>query len=253
MKLIARLALVALLPSLSGCLSMKATQAANKHTVEITLYNSVDRIEKAAVTKDDQLCVFFEKDLTNSPQKSHFSLILPLAQIQTNAQYHDVIVSSDDNGATYVFPKTLKSPDRHTWWTLQVPGGQIRTNWTLLKIPNSDLKYIPVATALTHWERYRRPLQNPTVLHDKDFILLSNATQTVYLTRTTPIEFVYVDASTNRSFTIVSVNPTVVSKTHTEHPGYYFLLPLTVPVDIATSPFQAIGLLLVAAAFSHGM
>ena len=100
---------------------MKATQAANKQTVEITLYNSVDRIGNAAVTKDNQLCIFFEKDLTNSPEKSHFTLTIPLAQFQTNAQYHDVLINTNNHSVTFVFPERLKlSPDRHTWWTLQI-------------------------------------------------------------------------------------------------------------------------------------
>jgi hypothetical protein len=234
MKSTAHLVLFAILPFLPGCFSMKAIQAADEQVVEITLSNSARRIEKAAVTKDDQLCVFFENNLTNSSEKSRFSLTIPLAQIQTNAQFHDVAISPDDNGAMYAH--TERSPNRHTWWTLQVPGRRIRANWASLKIP--DLKYIPVATALTHWELYHRPLENPTVLHDKDFILLSNATQTVYLTRTNPIEFVYVAPSIKQPFTIITVAPTVVSKKQTKHPGYDFLLPVTVPADIATSPFQ---------------
>src|SRR5690349_12289597 len=84
MTLTAHLVLVALLPLLSGCLSMKATDSANNHRVETTLYDSVDNIEKAAVTKDDQLCVLFEKDLTNST-RGHFALMIPLGQIRTNA------------------------------------------------------------------------------------------------------------------------------------------------------------------------
>jgi len=102
LKLISYLAFLVFLPFLSGCLSMKATEAANKHTVEITLYNSADRIEKAAVIKDDQLCIFFEKDLTNSIQQSHFSLTIPLAQIQTNSQYHDNTINPTRGSVTFV-------------------------------------------------------------------------------------------------------------------------------------------------------
>ena len=218
---------------------MKTTQAANRHTVEITLYNSVDRIENAAVTKDDQLCVFFEKDLTNSPQKSHFSLILPLVQIQTNAQYHDVAFNSD---GSITFVKTPPRIKRTTYWTLQVPGGTIRTNWTFLKSPKDDLNPVPIGTSPIRRGHDWTKLANLTALNADNFLLLSNAIQTVYLTRTTPIEFVYVDASMNRSFTIITVDPTVVSKTHTDHPAYYALLPLTVPADIATLPLQALAL-----------
>jgi len=238
MKLIIQLALVALLPFLSGCYTAQTLNAAKAPASETILFGSVDKIEKAGITKDGQLYIFFEKDLTNSPKTSRFSLAIPLVQIQTNSGYNDWLVATNDHGAMNIgsgfFPKSLySSPDRHTWRTLQVPGGQIRKNWPSLTIPDS--KFIPVATALTHWERYTDPVENPTVLHDKDFILLSNATQTVYLTRTAPIEFVYVDASTNQSYTIVKVDPTVVTK---RHPAKYAWLPLTVPADIILSPFE---------------
>src|SRR5690242_9472407 len=85
MKLIAYVALFALPPFLSGCLSMKVTQAVDTHMVETRLYDSVDKIEKAGVTKDDQVWIFFEKDQTNS-MPDRFTLVIPLAQIRTNVQ-----------------------------------------------------------------------------------------------------------------------------------------------------------------------
>ena len=103
-----------------------------------------------------------------------------------------------------------------------------------MKSSKSDLHFFPTETILT------QKVHDWTALHGEKFILISNATQTVYLTRNTPIEFVLVDASLKRRFTIITVDPTLVSEKRTDHPAYYFLLPLTVPVDIATSPFQAI-------------
>jgi hypothetical protein len=39
---------------------------------------------------------------------------------------------------------------------------------------------------------------------------------------------------------------------HKSHPGYYFLIPLTVPADIATSPFQLLYFGLMEFAFANG-
>lgn len=225
MKLITQLALIAFLPFLSGCVTSRALDEAKKTTTK-SFYDSVSKVEKAVVTKDGQLCIFFEKDLTNSAQ-SHFTLIIPLAQIQTNAQVHRVAYVGDRH-------------DSVTYGTLHVPGNTIRAHWTLLENPESNLIFVQVGTPIIVGER------DDTYRHDQNFILLPNAKQTIYLTRTTPIEFVYVDASTNRSFTIITVDPIVVSK---KHPAYYALLPLTIPADIALSPYYAFVLIMLAA---HG-
>ena len=154
---------------------------------------------------------FLKEYLTNSLQKSRLTLTVPLAQIQTNTHYY----------------YEAFHPNRRIY-ALQVPRSAIRPNCTLLKKSKSDLVFIPIGTDL-----------NPDALQAGDFMLLSNATQTVYLTRTSPVEFVYVDSSMKVPFTSVTVAPTIVTK---RHPAYYLLLPLTIPADIATAPFQIIGL-----------
>jgi len=257
-KLIARFALIALLPLLSGCLSTGITQAANKHVVKTLLYDSVDRIEKAAITADDRLCVFFEKDFTNSV-RSRFTLLIPLEQIRTNSNVNGLtIVGLIGNTNSYDLYSKVRYPElaEHlrsklavpsirtnllyiecvvTYAMLSVPGGTIQTNWTLLDHPVDDFQFVPIgdpAILPKHRDVRARLLGFP---------LLSNATETVYLTRTEPIEFSYVDASMKRSMTVVKVEPYEVSHTQIDHPGYYCWLALTVPVDIATSPLQAIG------------
>jgi hypothetical protein len=219
MKKTAYLVLLAVPPFLSGCLSMTAIHAADRHTVVTALHDSVDRIEKAGVTKDGQLCIFFEKELTNSTQ-SRFMLVIPLAQIRTNAQEQPGYSTAG---------RLITSAIMH------VPGSMIRMDWTLPGNPESDLKLIPVGAPLIIGGGDR------AVYHGLKLTLLSNATETIYLTRTAPIEFTYLDTSINRTLTTVTIDPTLVSKKRTEHPGNYFLLPLTVPADIATLPIQAIG------------
>jgi hypothetical protein len=221
MKLIAHLALFTLLPFLSGCLTGGALQAAKRPTTK-TFYDSVSKVEKAGVTEDGRLYIFFEKDFTNSTS-SRFTLVVPLAEIQTNAQ---------DYG--YCTPKIK-------YVTLNVPGNRIRTNWTLPESSEGNLELVPIET-------FPLPSGYFTEFSYSHFTLVTNATRTLYLTKTGPIQFVYVDASIMRAFTIVNVNPLVVSK---KHPAYYALLPLTVPADIATSPIQGVGLLMLYWWFSH--
>ncbi len=153
MKLMTRFALIALLPLLSGCLSTGIIQAANRHVVKTPLYDSVDRIEKAATTEDDQLCIFFEKDFTNS-NRSRFTLLIPLEQIRSDAKMHGLATAGImRNTNSYQLYSKLNStavaehlrsrlaePSIRTnplyiecvvsYATLSVPGSTIRTNWT---------------------------------------------------------------------------------------------------------------------------
>lgn len=222
---------------------MTVIHAANNRKVETRLYDSVDKIEKAGISKDDQLCVFFEKYSTDST-KSHFAVVIPLSQIRTNAGVQTGFTTagimrttnSDDLYLRLVRDKgnPLFVRCTITSATLHVPGSTIQTNWALLENQKINLKSIPIGEPLIV-----RPNDN-AAYHGLSLTLLSNATETVYLTRTEPIEFAYIDASIKRSLTIVTVDPYIVSTKRTEHPGYYCFLPLTVPVDIATFPIQAV-------------
>ena len=250
-KLIAYLALVSLLPFLSGCFSFRVTQKANRHTVETRFYCSADKIEKAGINKDDQLCIFFEKDLTNS-MRNYFALTIPLKQIQTNVQnqpgftkagimcttnYYDVETPHFSQTASNLLFQNVPPADKTnplfrvrliTYATIHVAGSTVHSNWTWPH--NLESNCIPVGATLV--------AQGYTADHCSDFLLLSNSTQTVYLTKTNPIEFTYIDTSVKRSFTIVTVDPIMVSRVCTEHPGYYGLLPVAIIADIVTFPFQ---------------
>lgn len=231
MKLIVRLVLLSLLPLVSGCFTCMEVYKAKGETSSISKFDLADRIEKAGITKDGQLCIFFEKDLTNSPKTSRFSLAIPLSLFQTNAHFHDELVSADHRSTTFIHGPIIPPGYIQTkYWSLDVSGGTVRKNWALLKDSKGDLKFIPAQTTLT-------PKPDWTALHGESFVLSSNATQIVYLTRTNPIEFVYVDSLTNQPYTIIAVAPTVISKRH-RHPAYYALLPVTIPIDIILSPYE---------------
>jgi hypothetical protein len=244
MKKIAHLLLFALLPLLSGCISMSAIHATHCHNVETRFYESADKIEKAALTKDDQLCLFFEQTSTNTNSTpGRFTLMIPRSEIRMEAVAqpgYRTFGTLRERNPDHVYPMLLRDVDNPTFVkcmitsaTLHLPGSTIQTNWALLENPKADLKFIPVG----------RPLhlrgQETAVQHGLSLILISNATETVYLTKSEPIEFAYIDTSIKRSMTIVTIDPKTVTTKRTEHPGYYFCLPLTVPADIATSPLQA--------------
>jgi hypothetical protein len=177
--------------------------------VSKTKYNyTVSKIEKAVVTKEGRLCVYFEEDLTNSTQR-RLSLVVPLAQFQTNAQ-------------------NVYLPQNITCARLDVLAKRLRANWTLLEKSERDLNIIPIGTFSNPSGRYNE-------LYFTNCTPLLNAPQTIYLTRKSPIQFVYVDASIKRPFTIVELSPTVTTK---KKSAYYLLLPLTVPADLVLWPFQ---------------
>jgi hypothetical protein len=249
MKLAARVVLLALLPLLSGCLSTQVIQSAKIKTVLTPVYNSADKIENAAITKDGELCLFFEKHLTNSTQ-SHFTVVIPLEQIRTNAHEYYAVSTSGilrSTNSDALFSKLSRDKTNPllvrceiTSATFYVSDGTIQTNWTLLEGSRSHLRFIPVGEPLIVG-----PNDNAKY-HGLELTLLSNATETVYLTRSTPIEVAYIDTSVKRSQTILTFPEMMTSTQHAEHPGYYALLPLTVPIDIATSPIQAVCLMFLA-------
>jgi hypothetical protein len=213
LKLLTRIGLLAFLPFLSGCYSILVTDAAYNNRTK-TKYNcSVSRIEKAVLTKDDRLCVSFEQEFGNSKPR-RFTLTMPLAWFQTNLEtLHLERDIRPDIGYAYL---------RRSAKLIQRNG----------RFPDASscASVIPVKTVLTP-----RGF-GMTEYKFSNFLLLSNANQTIYLTRESPVEFVYIDPSMGRSFTVVELSPTVVQRKRAY--GYYLLLPLTVPVDAVLWPFQ---------------
>ena len=244
-KRIVHLLLLAFLPCLSGCLSMQAIQSADRRDVATYYYTAADKIEKAALTADDRLCVFFEKDSTNSTP-SRVNLVIPRSHIRTKIQHqvdygtsgillvtnHDDMflrLSRDKTNPAFVRCSILRG-------TCHTPGLAIQKNWPLLDDQRANLKFIPVGQSV------QLGPNESAESHGLSLTLLSNATETVYLTRSSPIEFAYIDTSIKRTMTVVMVDPLTKTTKHAARPQYYALLPLTVPLDVATFPFQALAI-----------
>jgi len=218
MKLITRVLPLAFLPFVSGCLTSSALKAVKTPTTQ-TLCDSAARVEKAAVVRDEQLHIYFYGGLDNLAQKGQLTLVIPLAQFRTNIMSANSIRDIRD-----------------MYGTLHVSHEAIHAGWQ--EHLGDDSKLIPVKSISLRpgcfiWQ------------YADDFKLLPSAAQTLYLINPAPvdlgggpIEFVYVDASIGRPFIDIIVDRTTVTKN--EHKGYYALLPLTVPLDVATAPLQAI-------------
>ncbi|HEY3932699.1 MAG TPA: hypothetical protein VGM58_10065 [Verrucomicrobiae bacterium] len=204
MKLIAHLALFALLPFLSGCLTANTLRAAKAPTTKY-LRDAVFHVKEAAITKDNHLCILFDGSLADSAQKDHFTLAIPLGQIRTNAQ----------DG------------------TLNVPRSAIQAGWAIQESSTNDLELVQVGKPVSIM------VGDFIQQHLDEFVLPTNTTRILYPIShysTEAITFVYVDDSIKQKLTIIEIGQLAVTKN--KHKGYYFLLPLTIPLDVATAPIQ---------------
>src|SRR5262249_28101631 len=130
-----------------------------RHDVETRFYESADKIEKVGLTEDDQLCVFFERDSTNSTSTPRrFTLVIPRSKIRTEAvdqPGYRTFGTLLERNTNHVYPMLLRDVDNPafvkcmiTSATLHASESMIQTNWALLEDPNADLKFIPVGRPL---------------------------------------------------------------------------------------------------------
>jgi hypothetical protein len=219
--LAARVAVVWLLPLLTGCVTNKALTAA-KQPASHPLLDRIDHVEKVVV-KHDTLLMLLDGRLTNSSKRAKFTLTVPLTNIEMHA-------------ATGPFP---------AYGRLKVSRDVIRAGWGPEIRSWDAYTAIPVAAPL-HQDGYPYdiPWDRP-VAYANSARLLPNATKTIYPiieydngmahpSSSLVMEFVYVDVAAKQAYTVIYVDQVMV--TRTKHRGYYGLLPLTVPIDLAASP-----------------
>jgi hypothetical protein len=203
------------LPLLAGCISSSAISAAKSPHARV-LPDRV-HVEKAAISKDNQLLIYLEGSITNSSKTNRFTLRIPLAQLEDNGHIINLV-------ATNGLPSAV----------INVPRHELYEGWIFQKRLR-DAK--PVAIGLPISPPYRFPDGDPAYRTGGSTKLLPNSTQALCQVRMADqIEFIYIDSSDKRAFTDLRVEPAM--GTPSEEPGYYFLLPVTVPLDIATSPIQ---------------
>ena len=226
MKILRLALLLSGLPLLPGCMTYQAIQSAKNPSARVV----PDRVnvEKAAVSRDNVLLIYLNGSMTNSPRNTHFTLAIPLEQIETHA---DVYRLKGTNGT-------------HVAW-FGVSRNLIHEGW--IEENSNDLEIVPLGSLISPQYAY------PDGFDDhipSDTKLLPNSTRTLYQVHLDGyLQFIYINASDQRAYTDLHVDP--ASYTPKVEPEYYLLLPVTVPLDIVTCPIQIPFFILVGIAMRH--
>jgi hypothetical protein len=222
MRLFRQYWLLAILPFLSGCITSLTMDSANTRTFK-TLPDAVDRVEQASITRDNNLLVFIEARMTNSPQRGQYTLIVPLAGIKVNTDHYP-----------------LDSTNIINYGTLKLPRNRVLGGWAAKEGATGDWKAVSVGPPIVLPE-------GGNIWSDvSKYKVLPGADRTIYQItdlKTTnrsdgpaPMVFIYVDARSNRAFSFLQVDP--VTYWTAKHSEKLWLLPLTIPLDLATIPVQ---------------
>jgi len=211
-----------MLPLFSGCITSLTMDSANTRTFK-TLNDSVDRIAKATITKDNELLIFVEARMTNSTQSGQYTLVVPLNEIKVNTDHYPL-------GSTNVI----------NYGSLRLPRSRVLAGWTTKAEAAEGQKAVPVGP----------PIVIPEGSHlwsdASQYKVLPGADQTIYQIKElrstnryewpTAMVFIYVDARSSQAFSFLQVEPfTYWTAKHSEK---LWLLPLTIPLDLATIPVQ---------------
>src|SRR6516225_1980802 len=81
MKIFRFALLLVALPFLGGCLSFSAVNSAKYPSARVV--PDQIHVEKAAISKNNELLIFLKGSITNSPRDSRFTLAIPLAEIES--------------------------------------------------------------------------------------------------------------------------------------------------------------------------
>lgn len=228
---IVRLSLMLLtLPFLAGCLSMTAINSANYPGARV-VPDRIRHIERAGISKDNQLLILLVGSITNSPRNSHFTLTVPLSQIETRAEIYSW---HGKNGLPCA--------------GLSVPRSAIAQGWPRQE-SFKDFKPVPIGLPISpRYGVYPSGFAEYTIGESPK--ALHNSTQTLYQVRLPrQMEFIFIDASDKRASTDLRVTPLLY--TPKKDWKYYFLLPVTVPLDVATAPVQIPFIIFIGYAMGH--
>ena len=200
MRILATTLMLSILPLLNGCFTYRTLHAVHEPT-QHELPDRIYRVEKSVISKDNQLLIFLEGCLSNSPQKSRFTLVVPLEQIQN------------------LKGSGLPGTNGKTWDELNLSRDAIHADWMPQDNSVDYVKTVsvgsPIPTSAAAFSRPGDPREDPWSFA-KYAKLLPNTTQTVYPVTgfrdfrnndwPTEMEFIYVDASTKQEYTIIHVD-----------------------------------------------
>src|SRR6266478_2357580 len=222
MRLFRQYWLLAILPFLSGCITSLTMDSANTRTFK-TLPDAVDRIEKASITRENELLIFIEARMTNSPQRGQYTLIVPLAGIKVSTNQYP----SDSTNLIIV-------------GSLRLPRNRVLEGWAAKEGLSENQKAVPVGPPIilpeggNLWSGVGKYKVLPGA--DQTIYQITELRSTNQYDQPGPMVFIYVDARSDRAFSFLQVEPfTYWTAKHSEK---LWLLPLTIPLDLATIPVQ---------------
>jgi hypothetical protein len=223
MRLFRHCWLLAILPFLSGCITSLTMDSANTRTFK-TLPDAVDRIEQASITRDNNLLIFIEARMTNSVQRGQYTLIVPLAGIQANTTRYP----SDSTNMINV-------------GSLKLPRNRVLDGWAAKEGATGDWKAVPIGAPIVMpeggnlWSDVSKYKVLPGA--DRTIYQITDLRSTNRYDGPVPMVFIYVDARSNRAFSFLQVEP-VTYWTAKRSEKKLWLLPFTIPLDLATIPVQ---------------
>jgi hypothetical protein len=222
MKMVARPLLFVLLLLISGCFTAKECHRTRDGP---TFPDRVDCVEKAFISKSDQLLVFVKARLADAVKPEQYTLIIPLSEAES---------CNDTN-------------QRTPYGELYLSRNAIRDGWMAGEVTKANFKSVMIGSRVDWYSPGGRPGNDDEY---KNFYALKEQLEAtpgkncaLYQIGTSdgttswrPMEFVYVDTTQPEAFTFVSI------ERETSHTRIW-MLPLTVTGDLVTLPFQIIGMI----------
>jgi hypothetical protein len=220
---------LAVVPLLSGCLT---GYAVGRQEPKFG-HDYVDKVEKASITENNDLLIFFEGRPADSPRRGPYTIIVPLSEVKN--------VSLRTAGNTNVL-LTIGSS------VVQRKG--IVEGWIANGGPIVANKPVPIGAPIVAELHKDRLGEYGTFFDERDnYKLIPGAERTLFqVTHATTnwvkwdltLDFVYVDATRPVALTEIRVQPIIIDPSPAAPQWRYCLLPVTVAGDVALSPLYLI-------------
>lgn len=222
-----------------------------KTPVDIVYPDQVLNVEKAVISDDNQLVIYFEGSLSNSVRRSKFTFNIPLKDIGTRPKE---IQSYALEFGTNQYAEGIIA-------VLNVPRDSIHAGWA--SHTNGNLESVAIKEApipLRSWAIGGPPGPFPSwaggssyqqrYYYDESAKLLPNKGKTLFYIKADgrgdgflpPLEFLYVDGSREQKYTLIYADQVHAAANNA---AVYCFIPVAVPLDIITAPFQLVCVLYV--------
>jgi hypothetical protein len=228
-------------PLLSGCLTGFAVGRQEPKFG----HDYADKLEKASITENNDLLIFFEGRVADSPRRGPYTIIVPLSEAKMIPHSKTAV---DTN---VLFKYGLSVVERKG----------IVEGWIGNGGPPVANKPIPIGAPIVTKLHKDLFLEHSTFFNERDnYKLIPGAERTLFQVtdaRTNLVkwewglpDFIYVDATRPEAFTKIRIKPVVIDPSPAAPAWRYCLLPVTVAGDVALSPLYL--LYVIATRGGHG-